>query len=183
MSISPLRIALVAGGGALVAAWLAAATTAPRGDVAVSALRPDVSGAGGAAQTSTAAADLAADMERLRRRLTQAPRPRLGARNPFSLAPAAPRLPDAVDPPPRLAAPAVSRRPGATRSAVELIGIAAAGTEEGSERTGILTTLGGEVLLVRDGDGVPGGYRVEAVGPSSVTLVDGSGARHRLALP
>ena len=182
--MSPRRVAFVACGGALAAAWLAAATTAPGGDVAGLALPPPVVATGGGGEEpATAAAELAADIERLRRRLAQAPDLRMGARNPFSLAAPPPPRPDAVDPPRRRSAPAVARRPPAMGPAVELIGIATAVTQDGPERTGILSTRGGEVFLVRTGDRVAGGYRVEAVESSSVTLVDGNGASHRLALP
>ena len=166
-----------------MAAWLAAAT-APRVDVAAPSPPVVTAAAREAAQPSAAAAELAAAMERLRRRSAAAPSPRMGARNPFSLAPPPPPpSPDAADPPPGRAAPVVSRRPRATRPLVELIGIATADTEDGSARTGILTTRGGDVILVRSGDDVSGGYRVETVESSSVTLVDGGGTRYRLALP
>ncbi len=184
--MSPSRIALAAGGGAvvLVAAWLAAAATAPRGEVGVSSPPPVVPAARGAARPSAAAADLAADMERLRQRLAEAPALRMGARNPFSLAPPPPPpRSDTLDPQSPRTGPAVSRRPRASRPAVELIGIATADAGDGPERTGILTTRSGEVLLVGGGDPVPGGYRVEVVEASSVILVDGNGARHRLVLP
>ena len=181
--MSAPRIALVAAGGALVAAWLAAATTVPAGDVAVSAPPPAATVAGEGTQPAVAE-ELAADMERLRRRQERTPALRMSARNPFSLAaPPPPPRPGTLDPSARPRAPVASRRPPASRLAVELIGIAMEDTEAGSGGTGILTTPGGDVMLVRAGDRVPGGYRVDAVGPSSVTLVDGGGARHRLALP
>ena len=182
--VSAPRIALIAAAAALVAAWLTAATTAPAGDVGVPAPPPAAAVAGEGAQPAAAAEELAADLERLRQRPEQTPALRMSARNPFSLAP--PPLPPrsgTPDPSVRSSAPVASRRPPASRLAVELIGIAMEDTEDGSGGTGILTTPGGDVLLVRTGDRVPGGYRVDAVGPSSVTLVDGGGARHRLVLP
>ncbi len=181
--MSAPRIALVAAGGALVAAWLAAATTAPAGDVGVAAPPPAAAVAGEGTQPAAAAEELAADMERLRQRREQTPALRMSARNPFSLAPPPPPRPGTLDPSAPSSAPVASRRPPASRLAVELIGIAMEDPEAGSGGTGILTTPGGDVLLVRTGDRVPGGYRVDAVGPSSVTLVDGGGARHVLALP
>ena len=185
MSISPLRIALVAGGGALLAAWLAAATTAPRGEAPVPAPpAPAPPAAGGAGPPSAAAADLAADLGRLRRQLADAPALRVGARNPFSLAPPPPppgaaRLDAAAE----RARRTVSGQPHAAGPALTLIGIASVDAEDGSRRTGILSVPNGEVLLVGSGDRVPGGYLVDAVEPSSVTLVDGYGARYRLDLP
>ena len=158
---------------------------APRAVVPVPAPPPPVRPAASAqGPSSRAAADLAADLERLRRRLADAPALRAGARNPFSLAP--------PPPPPRTstlaAAPervrsTVASPPRAVGPALTLIGIASTSTEDGSGRTGILIAPNGEVLLVGRGDRVPGGYRVDAVEPASVTLVDGVGKRHRLDLP
>lgn len=184
MPISPLRIALAAGGGALLAGWLLAAT-APREDAAVSAPAPPATPAAqGDGPPSRAAAGLAADLERLRRRTADAPALRVGTRNPFSLAPAPPPSRAAtLDPDPERARRAVSRPPRRVGPAFTLIGVASTETEGGSERTGILAAPNGDVLLAVAGDRVPGGYRVAAVDASSVTLVDGAGARHRLDLP
>ena len=183
MSISPLRVALVAGGGALLAAWLTAATTAPREAVAVLAPTPPVDPPGQReAPASSAAEGLSADLERLRQRVADAPALRVGARNPFSLA-APPRETRAGPSPERAGRRTVSGRPRRVGPAHSLIGVASRHTEEAPERIGILTAPDGEVLLVGSGDRVPGGYRVDAVEPSSVTLVDGDGVRHRLVLP
>ena len=183
MSISPLRIALAAGGGALLAGWLLAATV-PREDAAVFAPAPPVPPAARSdGPPSRAAAGLAADLERLRRRTADAPALRVGARNPFSLAPARPARAAPLDPAPERARRAVSRPPRRVGPAFTLIGVASTETEDGSERTGILAAPNGDVLLAGAGDRVPGGYLVAAVDASSVTLVDGAGARHRLDLP
>ncbi len=186
MSISPLRIALVGGGGGLLAAWLAAGTLAPRADVPAPAPAPRVPLAAPEEEPSSrAAADPLADIERLRRRLADAPGVREGARNPFSLALPPPARPRSADP----AADAervrrtVSRAPRAVGPSFALIGIASTDAEDGAERTGILTAPNGEVLLVGPGDRVPGGYLVDAVEAASVTLVDRTGGRHRLDLP
>lgn len=187
MSISPLRIALLGGAGGLMAAWLAAATTAPRADVPVPAPAPLATPTAPQEEPSSrAAADLAADLERLRRWLADAPGLRAGARNPFSLAPApAERLPGAAaaGADPERAPRTASRPPRPVGPAFTLIGIASTDTDDDAERTGILTAANGEVLLVGRGDRVPGGYLVDAVEPESVTLVDGTGGRHRLDLP
>ena len=183
MSISPSRIALVAGGGGLLAAWLVVSSTWPRGNASVPAPPPAAPGARDAGP-SFSAANLAGDLERLRRRLESGPALHVGARNPFSLAPPPPP-PGAVTlgPSPGRVRRTVSGRPQAVGPAFTLIGIASARTEGGSARTAILTAPSGEVLLVGSGERVPGGYRVDAVDPSSVTLVDGAGVRHRLDLP
>ena len=187
MSISPLRIALLGGSCGLMAAWLAAATTTPRADIPVPApARLASLTAPQEGPSSRAAADLAADLERLRRRLADAPGLRSGSRNPFSLAP-----PPAVRPPrtagaatdPERVRRTVPRSPRPVGPAFTLIGIASTDAEDGVQRTGILTAANGEVLLVGKGDRIPGGYLVDAVEPESVTLVDGTGGRHRLALP
>ena len=137
------------------------------------------------AETSLrAAADLATDLERLRQRLADAPGLRAGARNPFSLAP--PPLPlrtAAPAPDPERVGRNVSSPPRAVGPALTLIGVASADTEDGGGRIGILTAPNGEVLLVGEGDRVPGGYLVDFVESVSVTLVDGAGERHRLDLP
>ena len=167
-----------------MAAWLAAATNAPVGDVAVGAPAPGVPAARGAAPPVAAAEELAADLERLRQRPERVPALRMSARNPFSLArPRSPASSVTLDPSDRSTSPVASRRPPGGRPPLDLIGIATEETADGARRTGILTTSGGDVLLVRAGDRVPGGYSVDAVDRSAVTLVDGSGERLRLALP
>lgn len=185
MSISPLRVALVAGGGALLAAWLAAATNAPREAVAERppppAVDPPAQREGPASST---AAGLAADLERLRRREEDAPALQVSDRNPFSLAAPPPlRETRRGSVPERIGRRSVTRPPGRVGPAHNLIGVASRHTDAAPERIGILTAPDGDVLLVGTGDRVPGGYLVDAVEPSSVTLVDGAGMRHRLVLP
>ena len=187
MSISPMRIALVAGGGALLAAWITAATTTPR--ETVSGLTPTTLSVAPPAQregpVSSAAAGLSAGLERLRLRVADAPPLRVGARNPFSLsAPPPPRREARLAPASeRVDGGNVSRPPRQIAPAHNLIGVASRNAQERPERIGILTAPDGEVLLVGAGDHVPGGYVVDAVGPTSVTLVDGAGVRHSLVLP
>jgi hypothetical protein len=188
MSISPTRIALVAGGGALLAAWLTAATTAPReGDPEVTPTRSDTVPAQreGDGQDGSVAPNLAADLERLRLQAADSPALEVGARNPFSLAPPAP-LPRAARPMPsgeRPGTEAVSWPAGRVGPAYELIGVATGKAEDGAERIGILIAPDGGVLLVAAGDRIPGGYLVDAVEPSSVTLASDAETRHRLVLP
>lgn len=185
MSISPLRIALVGGAGGMLAAWLAAGTMAPRADAPAPAPAPRAPLAAPEEEPSSrAAADLIADLERLRRRLADAPDMQAGARNPFSLAPppARPRMTDPSADAERVRR-TVSRPPRAVGPSFVLIGVASTDAEDGAERTGILTAPNGEVLLVGPGDRVAGGYLVDAVEAASVTLVDRTGGRHRLDLP
>ena len=187
MSISLLRAAPVAAGGALLAAWIAAATTAPREDGAEFAAAPPAARSArpeGPGAAGSAAAGLSADLERLRLQAADAPALRVGARNPFSLAPLPP--PRAADPDPAGAGPGrrlAALPPQRVGPAHELIGVASRRTEEGPERIAILAAPDGEVLLAGAGDHVPGGWVVDAVEPSSVTLADGAGTRTRLVLP
>ena len=185
MSISLLRIALVAGGGALLAAWLAAATTAPREAVAEQTPTPSAAPpVQWEEPASSAAARLSTDLDRLRDRVAEAPALRVSPRNPFSLAAPPPPGAPTLDPAPeRVGRRTVSRPPRRTGPAHSLIGVASRYAEEAPERIGILMAPDGEVFLVGAGDRVPGGYRVDAVEPSSLTLVDGAGMRHRLVLP
>lgn len=187
MAISPLRIALVAGAGALLAAWLAAATTAPREAVAEFVPSPSAARAAqreGPAPDGGVDADLGSGIERLRRLAADAPVLRVGARNPFSLAPSPPPSRAAASDPfrERAGRRAVSRTPPRVGPGHKLIGVASSRTEDSPQRTGILTAPNGEVLLVRVGDRVSGGYRVDAVEATSVTLVDDGGTRYRLDL-
>ena len=158
---------------------------APRADVPAPVAPPLVpSAARGEEPSLRAAADLATDLERLRQRLAAAPGLRAGARNPFSLAPPPlPLRPVAPAPAAERVGRNVSSPPRAVGPALTLIGVASADTEDGAGRIGILTAPNGEVLLVGEGDRVPGGYLVDVVEPVSVTLVDGAGERHRLDLP
>ena len=185
MSISPSRIALVAGGGALLAAWLTAATTAPRDAVAEFVPQPPpVAQREGPAPDGGVDAGLGAGIERLRLLAADGPVLRVGVRNPFSLAPPPPpSLAGTSDPSPERRPRTVSGLPRRVGPRHKLIGVASRRTEDGSQRTGILTAPNGEVQLVRVGDRVAGGYRVDAVEASSVTLVDDGGTRHRLDLP
>ncbi len=186
MSIPPLRIALVAGGAALLAAWLAAATGAPGEAGAESTAAPAVAPSArpeGPPPAGSAAADLGADLERLRLRAAEGPALRVGARNPFSLAPPRPRAATSDPSRERRGGPRiVSRPPRRVGPAHKLIGVASGQAEDDPERIGILAAPNGDVLLVGAGDRVPGGYRVDAVEASSVTLVDDGGTRHRLDL-
>ena len=187
MSIPPLRIALlVAGGGALLAAWLAAATTPPREAVAEQTPAPSAAPPVQREEpASSAATGLSTDLERLRARVADAPALRVSPRNPFSLAvpPPPPGAPTLDPAPARVRRRTVSGPPRRAGPALSLIGVASRHAGEAPERIGILTAPDGEVFLVGAGDRVPGGYLVDAIEPSSVTLVDGAGVRHRLVLP
>jgi hypothetical protein len=95
----------------------------------------------------------------------------LSFRNPFEFAPRSlsPRPGPSVSIPPPLGAP----RAGPSSVALSLIGIATTSRPDGrAERTAIIAGPADALYLVRDGDAVMMRYRVDAVLPDSVRLVD-----------
>lgn len=187
MAISPLRIALIALGITFIAVWLGAATMGRRAD------GPAVAGASNPAppqaapaEPAWAAPDLGENVARLHERLEQAPAPRPIGRNPFSLSPAAPEAapgaPGAALPAPAAPALEPAAETGAALTA-RLLGIAVTETADGPEHIAILTVANEELRLVRVGDRLPGGYRVEEVTARSVTFADETGRGWRLDLP
>jgi hypothetical protein len=131
--------------------------------------------------TTNLAAEVQAQAQRLRSRLAKAPRPVEPVRNPFTFAPkeSAPRssrspvtLPAVVE------APLLPAEP-----AIELVGVAENKTEKGLERTAIVSTLSGDLFLVKEGESLAGRYKVKAVGADAIELTDIlSGDTRRLAL-
>lgn len=192
--MSPWRVGLLVAGSVFVAAWFAAATTVRQGDLPGSGGAPAVTPAPAAAAYTEleAAPDLARSMSRLRERLATAPPPRIGDRNPFRFdAPAAPDATAASGPSPL---PGAASSDGGTheefaevpadRSGIVLSGIATSATAEAEPAlTAILTVRTGEVLLVRTGDALPGGWRVAQVTETAVTLANAEGVTRRLDLP
>ncbi len=169
-----------------MAAWITAATTARQPgvivDVGADRRLTDAPMAG----PNPAVLGLAEEVSRLRGRLAQTPVPQETVRNPFSLVPIA--LPGVTGVTGVTGVPALERLlearivdvpVGQPALEVVLIGLAV----DGDGVTAILTVPTGEVLLVSVGDAVPGGYRVEGVDPTSITLSDADGVSHRLALP
>ena len=177
MSMSPLRIATLVGAGALVAAWLTAATTTRQ--VERGGLPPQPQPIRSAEKSSPLALDLAAEVDRLRQRLDEAPVPRENVRSPFKFGMTPPSVPTAqaaVSTPP----PAVS---ASSKLAVTLVGIAENRTAEGPDRIAILSSMG-EVVLVRTGDLVGGRLIVDEVLPDAVDLSDPKTSTvYRLRLP
>ena len=163
-----------------MAAWITAATTARQPgvivDVGADRRLTDAPMAG----PNPAVLGLAEEVSRLRGRLAQTPVPQETVRNPFSLVPIALPGVTGVPVPERLLEARIVDVPvGQPALEVVLVGLAV----DGDGVTAILTVPTGEVLLVSVGDAVPGGYRVEGVDPTSITLSDADGVSHRLALP
>ena len=66
---------------------------------------------------------------------------------------------------------------------LSLIGVATAALADGgAERTAIIAGPAGALYMVRDGDAVTTSYRVGAVLPESVRLVDATGASLSLVM-
>ncbi len=167
------RVALLTGGGALLAAWLSSAA-----GVAPSTARSDrpigVEIAPAQAVTpASAPLDLNREVARLASRLENAPRPRQPARNPFTLSSRLqatnPSNPAPLPPPP--ATPAVVERVVAAPPVVSLAGIGAERTSYGRRRTAILSAEG-RVVLARIGDEVLDRFQVRAITDDAVELLD-----------
>ena len=179
------RVAALAGGVALLAAWLSsAASTVPSVPATDSLVDVGVA----PSQTVTPAParlDIKREVERLASRLENAPRPRYPARNPFTLrsrsrATRPPPSTASAAPPPALAVPAslVARPP-----VVSLAGIGSERTSYGRRRTAILSA-DGRVFLAQIGAEVMGRFQVRAVTDDAVELFDlGNGTVLRLTLP
>jgi hypothetical protein len=167
------RAAMIVGGSAALAAWLAAATTSGRRSnvelLPVKSLPVDRRGA-----------ELANEIERLHERLRPTTTPRQPARNLFSYA--APKG--------RPVAPAASvPRPALSEAApvrpvpppLKLSGIAEDTADGAVVRTAIISSRG-QVVLVKEGENVDR-YRVVKIGSEAVELNDlTDGSTLRLAL-
>jgi hypothetical protein len=167
-----------ASGATVLAGWLASsppATVADGGRVApVRSPR--------AAVATTSASDIEELASRLQSRLRRETSYARPARNPFRFesvpVASAPPVSAPSNVPAQIAAPFVPPPPTVT-----LVGIAEDGADQGSERTAILSSPDG-VLLVRRGDDVLGQYRVSAIDAEAVdltSLADGSTLRLSLA--
>jgi len=170
------RAAAWLGGSTLLAAWLAAAAApslAPPPAANASKDEP--------AEPDRATIALAAEAERMRNRLGVVPVPRPVTRNPFLFgsriaatvltAPA----PAGIAPSPAAAAPAPP---------VTLLGVAEDANAATVVRTAILS-LGGELLLVREGESIGNGrYRLHQIGADAIELEDTTDSRTiRIVLP
>jgi hypothetical protein len=67
--------------------------------------------------------------------------------------------------------------------AIELVGVAEDRTKDGIVRTAIVSSLSGDLYLVKEGETIVDRYKVKAVGPDAVDLSDLlSGGTRRLTL-
>jgi hypothetical protein len=155
------------GGGALLVAWLAAANTtwqdaAPTAPPAI--LQDEM------AVPRALAVDVEAEGRRLHDRLSQAPTPTRGTRNPFAfdVKPAS-RAPRGAEP---IAAAAAAPTDAETSPTLLLVGVAEEPSPEGLHRTAILSGPGGAVYMVMEGQSFAGRYRVRKIGADAVELQD-----------
>jgi len=169
------RAAAYCGGGLLVLAGLSFAgglglQTPPAAEPSVSVE---------SARAAHLGAEVLAQTARLRSRLAQgqpAPEP---VRNPFTFAPREserrPARSAAAVPEPAVLPPA--------EPAIELVGVAEDRTTNGLVRTAIVSSLSGDLFLVKEGETIADRYKVKAVGPDAVDLSDLlSGGTRRLTL-
>jgi hypothetical protein len=171
------QVMAYSGGGLLLLAWLASAGGLVRQKPVVEEEPRAVETSG----TTELAADVQAQTLKLKTRLAAAPAPQEPARNPFSFAP-------------RAEAPLRARRTaarpitpvgdlGPAEPAIDLVGVAESSTPQGIVRTAIISSLSGELFMVKEGELVAGRYRVKTVGADAVELTDlTSDAVRRLAL-
>jgi len=172
------RAAGYCGGALLLVAWFSSAGGVVRQtpDPPTNAPTPvETSG------TETLVGDIQAQALRLKTRLASAPAPQEPFRNAFAYRErVAPRREhhapvEAAAPPPA---------PVPLEPAIELIGVTTTESPKGQVRTAVISTLSGDLFLVKEGDQVASRYRVTAVGTDAVELSDMivSGAVRRLAL-
>ena len=183
--MSKTRLALWAGGAALLAAWLSSAAgtmpgAAPSPPPPGRAVPPPQ-----AAPTPVERVDLDREVARMAAYLEHAPRPRPVVRNPFTLAPRRSALaaagPEATVPEGWAPGPAAARQAVPLR--VSLAGIATDETPSGPRRTAILS-IEGQVVLAQVGDELRGPYQVQRIDEDAVELFDaGRQVSFRLTLP
>lgn len=160
------RAAAYSGAAVLLLAWLASAA----GLVRQAPENPEPDRAPEPSGTALLAAEVHAQTLRLKMRLAAAPAPQEPLRNPFTFAP---RLSaERRSAPPRAAVEDAAPVGPPAEPAIELIGVAEQETPEGVARTAIISALGGELFLVKEGETVAARYRVGAVSGDAVELND-----------
>ena len=166
--MTPARVALIASGSALVAAWLTAATNTRQ----VELLTDTISGPVQPAVQNPAELELSVEMERLQMRHRIAPVPRSVERNPFEIL-----IPGDA----RVQSPDIPKSlPTLT---ILLVGVAEDQTPDGIIRTAILSVQG-EAILAAPEEIVADRFAVEWIGPAEVGLRNlETGGIHTLELP
>jgi hypothetical protein len=169
------RAAAYCGGGLLVLAGFSFAGALGRQTPPAAEPSPPVQTNG----TANLAAEVQAQTARLKSRLAQAPAATEPIRNPFTFAPrdtdrrtarAATAVPEPVALPP-------------AEPAIELVGVAEDRAKDGIVRTAIVSSLSGDLFLVKEGETIVDRYKVKAVGPDAVDLSDLlTGGTRRLTL-
>jgi hypothetical protein len=164
-------------GATVLAGWLASAppANAPQGTPV--APRPP-------APRAAAALDIAREADRLQVRLRREVEYTQPQRNPFRFSAARPAVEpggDLAEPVPEPLAPPVAIPFVAPPPAMKLAGIAEDQKGEQVERTAILSSPSG-VLLVHEGDAVMDDYRVGRIESEAVELVKADGTTLRLSL-
>jgi hypothetical protein len=170
--------AVVSGGATVLAGWLASTPPSNAPESAVSARRPS------AAPRDLPASDIEREAERLQVRVQREVEYAEPQRNPFRFGASRADVDRGGDipaaaPPPAL--PPIVLPPVAPPPPVSLSGIAEDQDGQRVERTAILSSPSG-VLLVREGDAVPGDYRVSRIEAEAVELVKTDGSTLRLTL-
>jgi hypothetical protein len=162
-------------GATVLAGWLASAPPSNAPERTAPALRPP-------AARDARSPDIEREAERLQARVQREVQYTQPQRNPFRFGVARPEvngggdLPDPTPAPPPVAVPFVAPPPPVTLS-----GIAEDQKGEQMERTAILSSPEG-VLLVREGDPVLAEYRVGRIESEAVELVKSDGTTLRLTL-
>jgi len=130
----------------------------------------------------TLADEVHAQADRLKSRLAAAPAPQEPFRNPFAFASRA--LPERREANVRAEGETLAPDLGPPlEPAIELIGVAESESPKGVVRTAIISTLDGELFLVKEGETIAARYRVGPVAAGAVELNDLlTGAVRRLAL-
>jgi hypothetical protein len=172
------RVVLIAGGAALLGAWLASA-----GSILWSDRDQPPAAAGDPAPTTgadTLADDVRKQAERLRLRLDAAPAPSAPVRNPFAFGRAERRSPPPL--PALVEALLAPDPPAPPPPRLRLIGVAEEATPGGVVRTAVISG-DDQLFLVKAGDKVTDRFTVKAVGADGVELTDaGTGAALILVL-
>jgi hypothetical protein len=173
--MTPARAAAYLGCATVLGAWLASAAGIGEQSGSPSPEPQPVQSTG----TETLAEDVQAQSIRLRDHLATAPTPQRPSRNPFAFAPRQAAERSAAS---RAAAP--SPEPVVfPEPLLQLVGVAADQTAEGTVRTAIITAEGGEMLMVKAGDSLGARYKVESIGADTVELTDRTtGSIRRLTL-
>ena len=171
------RAAAYSGAALLLLAWLASAA----GLVRQTPEAPEPERAPEPTGTPQLAAEVHAQTLRLKTRLAAAPAPQEPLRNPFTFVSRT-----SAERPATSVGPAVEDAPvigPPAEPAIELIGVAENETPAGVSRTAIISALGGELFLVKEGETIASRYRVGAVSANAVELNDRLlGTVRRLAL-